>query len=92
MAAGQAASIVDRRLLALAHVRTVQGAKWVSAVVQSELWLENRLSNREPGPVRRWCRKSQVVSRLSPYLAAYISSETLYFANHVVSNNRRAWL
>ena len=34
----------------------------------------------------------EVVSRLSPYLAAYIYSETLYFANHVVSNSRRAWL
>jgi hypothetical protein len=34
----------------------------------------------------------EVVSRLSPQLAAYIYSETLYFANHVVSNNRRAWL
>ena len=46
MAAGQAASRVDRRLLAIARVRTVQGSKGVSAVVKSELWLENRLSNR----------------------------------------------
>ena len=34
----------------------------------------------------------EVVRRLRPSLAAYISSETLYFANHVVSNTRRAWL
>jgi hypothetical protein len=34
----------------------------------------------------------EVVRRLSPSLAAYISSATLYFANHVVSNTRRAWL
>jgi hypothetical protein len=46
MAAGQAASLVDRRLLAIARVRTVQGSKGVSAVVKSELWLANRLSNR----------------------------------------------
>ena len=32
------------------------------------------------------------VSRLNPSLAAYLYSETLYFANHVVSNNSRAWL
>jgi hypothetical protein len=45
MAAGQAASIVDRRLLTIARVRTVQESKGVSAVVKSQLWLENRSRN-----------------------------------------------